>query len=413
MFKKGIILLVIIIFSCSKTDVFDEGKQVIIAPSAKCTNGFAGQFPCNDYDLLAHFSLEDLGVTDPDGSVNDCWGWTDSDSGKEYALVGTSEGVTFIDISVPQESKVLGTLNTRTENSVWRDIKVNRSVAYIVSEADGHGMQSFNLRKLLNVNNPPVEFEADDEYTVFGSSHNIIINEESNYAYIVGAKTLDGNDFFYQGGPHFIDLSSPLKPVNAGGYADSGYSHDAQVVNYNGPDSDYTGKEIYIGSNENEVVIIDVTDKDNPQKISSIAYPFIGYTHQGWFTEDSRFFLLGDELDEQRFGVNSRTIIFDFTDLDDPQFHFEYEGPTPAIDHNGYVKGNLFYLANYTAGVRILDISDIANKIITEIGFFDTFPNNDSTEFDGAWSVYPYFESGNIVVSDANNGFFLIRKSNS
>lgn len=405
--------MIFIALNCSKTDVFDEDKQVIITPSAKCIDGFAGQYACNDYDLLVHFSLEDLGVTNPNASVNDCWGWTDPNSGKEYAIIGTNEGVTFIDVSNPQESIILGTLKTRTENNAWRDIKVNNSAAYIVSEAKGHGLQSFNLRKLINVTDPPVIFEADNEYTFFGSAHNIIINEDSNFAYVVGAKTLNGEKFFYEGGPHFIDISSPFKPINAGGYAESAYSHDAQVINYNGPDLDYTNKEIFIGSNESEVVIIDVTDKNNPQKISSITYPFIGYTHQGWFTEDLHYFLLGDELDERDFGVNSRTIIFDFTDLDNPKFHFEYEGPTPAIDHNGYVKDNLFYLANYTAGVRILDISDIANKNITEIGFFDTFPKNNNTDFDGVWSVYPYFESGNIVVSDSNNGFFLIRKSNS
>ena len=400
-------ILVVILFSafsCSKDNVFEESKQIIISPEVKCINGFAGQYPCKDYDLLAHFSLEEFGLSSPNPSGNDCWGWTDPNTGKEYALIGTSEGVTFIDITVPQESLILGTLKTKTVNSIWRDVKVFGSFAYIVSEASDHGMQVFNLNKLTNVSNPPVEFTADGQYNAFGSAHNIVINEDSGFAYAVGTKT-------FEGGPHFINLNTPINPTEAGGYAESAYSHDAQVVTYDGPDTDYNGKEILIGSNENEVVIIDVTDKENPQKISSITYPFIGYTHQGWFTEDLRYFLLGDELDEQRFGVNSRTLIFDFTDLDNPQLHFEYEGPTLAIDHNGYVKDNLYYLANYTAGVRIIDISDIENKNISEVGFFDTFPENDNTAFDGVWSVYPYFKSGNIVVSDANNGFFLIRKS--
>jgi choice-of-anchor B domain-containing protein len=403
MFKKSLLLLVLVAFSCSKTDVFDEGKQIIISPVAKCENGFAGEYPCKDYDLLAHFSLEELGVAN--GSGNDCWGWTDPETDKEYALMGTSEGVVFIDITNPQESVILGTLKTKTENSIWRDVKVFGSTAYIVSEAADHGMQVFSLNKLTNVTNPPVEFSVDGEYNSFGNAHNIVINEDSGFAYAVGTKT-------FNGGPHFIDINQPFIPVEAGGYSESAYSHDAQVVTYNGSDSDYNGKEILIGSNEDEVVIVDVTDKENPQKISSITYPFIGYTHQGWFTEDFRYFLLGDELDEQRFGVNSRTLIFDFTDLDNPQLHFEYEGPTPAIDHNGYVKDKLFYLANYTAGVRIIDIADIENKNISEIGFFDTFPANNNTAFDGVWSVYPYFKSGNIIVSDSNNGFFLIRKSN-
>src|SRR5690606_13789087 len=115
--------------------------------------------------------------------------------------------------------------------------------------------------------------------------------------------------------------------------------------------------QIYIGSNVYQIVILDVTDKSNIQLISTISYGNVGYTHQGWLTEDQRFFLLGDELDEVDFGFNSRTLIFDFTDLDNPVHSFDYIGTTAAIDHNGYVRGDKFYLANYSAGLRVLDIS--------------------------------------------------------
>ncbi len=402
MIKKSLLLLVLIVLSCTKNDVVDRDNQIIINPIARCENGFAGDFPCNDYDLLTHISLEEIGDDNTEG--NDCWGWVDPLTRKEYALMGTNQGVTFIDISNPANAIILGTLKTRTEDSSWRDIKVHKSVAYIVSEATDHGMQMFNLGRLRDVQNPPVEFSSDRDYEGFGSAHNIVINEESNFAYAVGTKT-------FNGGPHFIDISTPFKPKEAGGFAEGMYSHDAQVVTYKGPDVDYTDKEILIGSNETEVVIVDVTDKENPKKIASITYPNIGYTHQGWFTEDFRYFLLGDELDERDKGVNTRTIIFDFTDLDNPIYHFEYEGNTAAIDHNGYVKNNLFFQANYTAGVKIIDISDIENKSIQEVGFFDTYPANNNTAFNGAWNVYPYFPSGNIIISDINNGFFVIRKS--
>jgi choice-of-anchor B domain-containing protein len=231
-----------------------------------------------------------------------------------------------------------------------------------------------------------------------------VINEDSAFAYVVGSDT-------FNGGPHFIDIQQPFNPKASNGYAEEAYSHDAQVVSYKGPDSDYTDKEILIGSNENEVVIVDVTDKESPIKIASINYPNIGYVHQGWFTEDQRYFILGDELDEIRFGGNSRTIIFDFTDLDNPRYHMEYFGTTPAIDHNGYVKGSTYFQANYAAGVRMIDISNIENKILNEIGFFDTYPENNNAAFKGAWSVYPYLPSGNIIISDIDRGLFVIRKS--
>ena len=120
---------------------------------------------------------------------------------------------------------------------------------------------------------------------------------------------------------------------------------------------------------------------------------------------------MGDELDERNFGNNTKTIVFDFKDLDNPSFSFNYFGPTEAIDHNGYTKGSNYYLANYRAGVRIIDISQIESQTFTEIGYFDTYPESDSAAFDGVWNVYPYFASENIVISDINRGLFIIRKS--
>ena len=285
---------------------------------------------------------------------------------------------------------------------IWRDIKVYDNHAFVVSEISDHGMQVFDLTRLRNVSNPPQDFEEDALYQEFGRCHNIVINEDSGYAYGVGTQT-------YNGGPHFIDISNPTNPTPAGGYSDDSYSHDAQVVTYSGPDTEHLGKEILIGSNENQIAIVDITNKNNPISLSTISYSNVAYTHQGWFTEDQRYFIVGDEIDELNVGFNTRTIIFDFQDLDNPSFHFEYEGPTEAIDHNGYVKGSTYYLSNYRAGMRVLDISDIENGTMTEVGFFDTYPDSDSANFNGAWNVYPFFASGNIVISDIDSGFFLVR----
>ncbi|WP_299668508.1 choice-of-anchor B family protein [uncultured Polaribacter sp.] len=402
MIKKSLFICILIVFSCTKKDVIEQENQTLTNAIAICENGFAGAYPCNDYDLLAHITLEEIAGENTEG--NDSWGWVDPVTNSEYALMCTNKGVSFIDITNPAETKIIGFLKTRTENSLWRDVKVYNNRAYIVSEAANHGMQVFNLSRLREATNTPVEFTADKEYTDFGKAHNIVINETSGFAYAVGTNT-------FSGGPHFVDINIPLNPASSGGYANDAYSHDAQVVTYNGPDTAYTGKEILIGSNENEVVIVDVTDKQNPTQISSISYANIGYTHQGWFTDDFKYFILGDETDELEKGVNTRTIIFDFSDLDNPKHHFDYLGKSAAIDHNGYVKGNLFFQANYTAGVRILDISDIENKNFTEIGYFDTHPENDNTAFNGAWNVYPYLPSGNIIISDINRGLFVIRKS--
>lgn len=367
-----------------------------------CENGIADSFPCNGFDFLGRITLSEF----ESSAGNDVWGWTDSSNGNEYALVGLDDGTAFVDIS-GDEPIYLGKLPTTTASSPWRDVKIYRDFAYIVSEAQGHGMQVFNLGQLRGVNNPPVTFSPSTTYTGIGNAHNIVINEEMGFAYPVGTARNDA----FNGGVHFIDIQDPFSPTGVGGWGDNGYTHDAQVITYNGPDADYAGREIFIGSNEDRIAIVDITDKSNPVGISTLSYSQLGYTHQGWFTEDQRYFLLGDELDEVNFGFNSRTLVFDMSDLDNPQLHTTYTGPTAAIDHNGYVKGNEFFLANYTAGMRVLDISEIANRNISETAFFDTFPSNDGASFDGVWSVYPYFESGKILINDSNTGFFVVRKS--
>ncbi len=371
-----------------------------------CVNGFAGPYPCDGYDLQAHFDLNVFGAD----RGNDSWGWTDPDTGKEYAIMCLGDSTAFIDISDPVNAVYLGKLPTHTFNSTWRDAKVYNNHVFIVSEADNHGMQVFDLTRLRNVSNPPEIFNHDAHFDGFGRAHNIVINEENGYAYAVGTQQ-------FNGGPYIVNIQDPTNPSFVSGYSAVDYTHDAQVLVYTGPDQDHVGKELYIGSNENEIVILDVTNKSNVQLISSVAYTNVAYSHQGWFTEDQRFFLLGDEIDELNFGFNTRTIVFDFTDLDNPFQSFDYTGPTAAIDHNGYVKGDKFYLANYTAGMRVIDVSDLdnhttQNPTMVETGFFDTYPSSNDVGFDGAWSVYPYFASGNIVISDINRGFFLVKDPN-
>lgn len=378
-------------------DVCDDENFTAQYP---CVGGFANGYPCNDYDLMSHLSFNDLGF--PGAVGNDSWGWTDSTTGKEYALMGTNMGTSFVDITNPSAPILLGTLATATVNSSWRDIKIYKDHAFIVSEASGHGMQVFDLTRLRNVAAAPETFNTDAYYTAFGKAHNIVINEDSGYAYVVGTDTFAGQT-------HIINIQNPTTPFALSEIPD--YAHDAQVVSYYGPDTDYTGREIFIGSNETEIVIIDITDKTNPITISTIAYPNIGYTHQGWFSKDFKYFLVGDELDELYLGLNTRTIVFNFEDLDNPSLDFEYTRSTSSIDHNLYIVGDLMYQANYSSGVRIVDISDIGNSNFTEIGFFDTYIPNNGTNFNGAWNVYPFFESQNILISDINSGLFIVRKS--
>lgn len=368
-----------------------------------CNAGFASSFPCNQIDLYANLTITQLGGT-ASTEGNDIWGWTDPLDNKEYAIIGLTSHTAFVDITNPTAPVYLGKLATATTNSIWRDIKVYNNHAFIVSEASNHGMQVFDLTRLRNVPSPPQTFTQDAYYTGFGRCHNIVINEDTGFAYAVGTST-------FSGGPHFVNIQNPTNPVAAGGYNAEGYTHDAQVVIYNGPDTAHIGKEIFFGANETQVVVVDVTNKTTPILLSTFTYTNADYVHQGWLTDDQKYFILGDETDESTYGFNTKSVIIDMTDLDNPVLKTNYFGPTNAIDHNGYVDGNDFYLANYRAGLRIVDISDIDNGNLNEVAFFDTFPTSNTANYNGAWSVYPYFASGSIIVSDIERGLFVLKKS--
>jgi len=334
------------------------------------------------------------------GSGNDIWGWFDSQSGNEYALMGLTTGMAVVDITDPEAPVNMGFLPTNTVSSTWRDIKVYQDHAFVVADAAGaHGMQVFDLTRLRGAA-PGQTLTADVIYADFANSHNIAINEATGYLYSVGTNTCNE-------GLHIVDISTPTSPVFAGCHSDA-ETHDTQCVIYQGPDTDYTGQEICFSSNENHVGIADVTNKAATVTINAVAYPNTGFAHQGWLTEDQRYFLLGDELDEQNFGVPTRTHIFDMADLDAPVYVSAYEAATTSIDHNLYILGNRVYQANYTSGVRVLEFQNLSNSEIQEVAFLDTYPASDNASFEGLWSVYPYFPSGNVIASDRSNGLFVL-----
>ena len=414
--KKSFLIISVLVFACAKElpelpQIIDDIplepnpiQSVIDLSGTPCDNGMAGIYPCQGYDLLAKISLETFGSE----AANDNWGWVDHESGKEYVLSGLDDGTAFIDISDPKNPIFLGKLPTATTVSPWRDIKVYENHAFIVSEAPEQGLQVFDLTRLRLIDEFQI-FTSDARLTDFGNAHNIWINQESGYAYVFGSE-------LYQGGPLFINITNPINPQVEGGYADDSYTHDAHIVTYDGPDNQYKGREILFGSNSdggenNKIIIVDITDKSNPIRINSITYTNGGYTHQGFLSEDHRYFFLGDELDELQYGAPTQTRIFDLTSLSNSTLHVNYFGGVNAIDHNGYVKGNKFYLASYTAGLRVLDISQVQNKSVKEIGFFDTYPSNNNPKFNGVWSIYPFFESGIIAINDIDSGLFLVKAS--
>jgi len=387
-----------------------DAPPAVRGDDVRCEEGDAVGYPCESVDLLSFVPVTEIS-SERGVHVNDIWGWTDPETGHEWALVGRGDGTAFVDVTNPNDPVYVAEM-LRTEGSraaVWRDIKTLGHYALVVADGAGaHGMQIFDLTRLRDLGPGPTTVEPDVTYDGFGSAHNVIVNESTGFAYAVTGQC--------GGGLHMVDLSDPLNPVGAGCFTRKGDSplesstHDSQCVAYSGPDAAYRDHDVCFTSGFSGLMISDMTDHGNPVMLGIGQVPDAALPHQGWLTEDQRYFLLGDEGDEiQGLAKHTRTLIWDVTELGDPVLLTEYFGPTKAIDHNMYVRGDLVFQANYDAGLRVIDISDIQHP--REVGYFDTVPDGpDEASFRmGAWSVYPFFESGTIIVSSGKEGLFVLR----
>lgn len=389
-----------------------DALGAIVGEERECVDGKIGPFDCNEVELLSFIPNSILRAPEDARGVrmNDNWGWTDPETGREYALVGRNDGTSFVDITDPTNPVLIGDLPKpwgTPPSQLWRDIKTYQDHAFIVADGAGdHGMQVFDLRRLRDVAEVPALFEPDAHYRQIASSHNIVINEETGFAYAVGNR---GGGESCGGGLHMINIQEPTNPVFAGCARGERGTHDSQCVTYAGPDLDYRGREICLNSNGREFEISDVTDKDNPEVLSTASSPDAGYIHQGWLTDDHRYFYQDDEADVIRGSVSTtRTLIWDLTDLEDPILVNEFMGSMPASAHNLYLKDGFAYQANYRYGLHVLDIADPENPV--EVGYFDTTPYLEGPGFSGAWSTYPFFESGTVIVTSLQEGLFVLRK---
>ena len=406
-----------------------EGIPTTTVAGKRCVNGKAGTFPCKGVDLLSFVPLDDFRGSEAlaplGGGASDLWGWVDPETQDEYVLMGKTNGTAIFRVTNPLKPVYLGAiLNSSPAQLQWHDIKMYEDHAFIVSESAGHGMRVFDLTRLRGVTEAQ-DWTEDVNYPLAFSAHNIAINEETGYAYIVGGNNGLAAPDQCLSGLHMVDIRNPKLPVpagchlrgegpgTAGGLVGAGgvasYVHDTQCVVYRGPDKEHQGKEICLNSSETHLSAVDVTDKLAPVQISRVEYPEVGYAHQGWLTDDQATFLMGDEGDEGSTHENTRTLIFDVSDLDELRFVKAHDHRTTSIDHNMYVKDGLVYQSNYAAGLRVLDTRNAAKGALTEVAYFDTFPEHDEPEFVGTWSNYPYFPSGTIAVSGIDEGLFLLR----
>ena len=357
----------------------------------------SGGFEASGMTLLSHIPLNNFpGVARATG--NDCWGYV-SPSGREYAIMGLEGGFGFVEITDPTNPVVLTTI--AGPSSLWRDVKVIGQYAYGVSEG-GAGIQVMNL---TNIDNGQVTLVRNWTSGGYSTTHNIVVNEDAGTLWIVGANV--GN-----GGLIHISVANPQLPAFAGGWTEM-YVHDAQVVTWNrGP---LAGRQIAFcaagfqgGISETGLRVVDVTNPSSPQVLATVFYPGAAYAHQVWLSEDRRYLYLNDELDEPNgISPTTTTRIFDVDDPANPVFIGTFTSGEAAVDHNLYTRDGLIFQANYRSGLRVFDAIDPENPV--QLAYFDTFPGSNSNEFNGAWSNYPYFPSGNIIISDIERGLFVVR----
>ncbi|KAJ7718245.1 hypothetical protein B0H16DRAFT_1609493 [Mycena metata] len=406
-----------------------------ITQHTPCVGGYAGTdadntYSCNNLDLYSFTPHADLGSKTNFG--NDIWGWTHAEEGgvtREFALVGESDGTAFAEVLPSGQIAYLGRLGTQSVNSTWRDIKVIGNYAYIGSEALDHGVQVFDLTKLLDASllDQPQEFSIHTDLAALydslpvGSSHNIVAHETKKLIIAVGS--MPRNDSC-AAGLIFIDVSDPTNPTNAGCASADGYVHHAQCLVYQGPHTEYVGTDVCYAFNEDSFTIYNVTDTKDPLIISTTPYYGVSYSHQGWVVDErnQEYLLLDDELDEvfQRgWANNSHTVtyIWDIKNLEQPVLTGHYSSPVKSIDHNLYVHNGWAYEANYGSGLRVVDVSSVARDptggSFSEVAFFDVHPEDDDeggeATFTGSWSVYPYFPSGYILINSIERGLFVVK----
>ncbi len=370
-----------------------------------CVNGFADVYPCSNVDLESFMTLTDLGA-EPGERAAGIWGWTDPETRREYALIALRSRVSFVDITDPRNPRLVGDLPGVATGTPNREVNVLGNWALVVADGTSsnnrtNGVQFFNLTQLRGASGPPVHFTANASFsTGTGRIHNIAVNTETGFAYAVGGDC--------RGGLQMIDVGR-FTPVGCWPDPVHSYIHDTQCVIYRGPDQRFTGRELCFASAEDALLIVDVTNKSAPQKISRTNYENFAYSHQGWLTGDHQYFLMDDESDEAEYHHNTRTLLWDLSDLTAPRMFAVHEHSTGATDHNQYVRGDRVYQSNYRAGLRILDISRIAEGTLKEVGFFDVVPDRDDVGFDGAWGNYPFFPSGTVVVGGINQGLYILK----
>lgn len=306
------------------------------------------------------------------------WGYVSPDN-REYAILGCINGTSVIDITDSANIHEIGFIPGF--NSVYREMKTYSHYAYVVSEATNSKLQILDLQYLPD----SVSLVSTFAYPGFTRAHNI--SQSGAYLY------LSGGNVCPNGGVQILDLLNPLTPVSRG-FNSVRYIHDCRIVD----------DTIWAANILNQrISIINASDKDNLPEIRSFV-SLEPMPHNTALTEDRKYLFVTHENQDPPGSLE----IWKVNDLENITFIRNWlpTGISTSVTHNIEIFGNLAIIAHYTAGVRILNISDPENPV--EVAWYDTRPQDNDNIFQGCWGVYK-FPSGKIIASDISNGLFVLK----
>jgi len=393
---------------------------------AECIDGKAAGYRCNNVDLVAHVSLQDFSFRP--SAASDIWGHVDLNTGTEYAIIGIINGVAIFDLSDPQNPREVGSISGL--NSSWRDIKVYQYFDPVLKVWQAYAYVTIDNASdyvsIIDLNRLPQSVSLVTKDTAVRQAHNVHI---TNVDYALNIPLLGATPSLqligtpssgdYRGSFLSYSLADPKKltALPTGGNYTVGYTHDGVSMRIDDQRKNIDCKTggstctLFVDFNEKEINLWDVSKHGEERKLSTLRYNDVPssaqYVHSGWWSEDKRYLFAHDEFDESTAGINTTLRIFDLQSLTNPSKVGQWTGPTSAIDHNGFVRGNRYYMSNYTRGMTVLDITDAPAP--QEVGYFDTYNASDSASFNGAWGIYPFLPSGLILVSDISGGLFVLR----
>lgn len=366
-------------------------KKALLALAVLC--GFAALAqPSNDslnMRTLLHYPVSQWGISGADPDCADIWGYTDSASGTEYAIIGNRKGTLVVDVTTPASpSNALWVPGT---NSLWRDIKTWDHYAYVVHDVPSGANPPYNGLLIIDMDSLaqnrwkflklPVP-RANGQVDTLARAHNIFV-DENGILYAFGSNV-------GAGGAILIDVATdPWNPVTVGLY-DGHYFHDGVARN----DTLY-GAGLYSG-----IVVVNVALKSNPTMVTSWATPS-NFAHNCWLSDDGNTIYTTDEV------ANGYVTCYDISDLSnvDELWRHQVQPSTSLIPHNAHVAGNHVVTSYYTFGVHALDVEFPELPVL--VGYYDTSPFTGGGYF-GNWGAYPYLPSGRILASDMEEGLFVL-----